>query len=253
MNFEDKVILITGASSGIGADAAQYFAKLGAKVAMCARREELLNEVADKIKADGSPTPLAIVADVNTDAERIINETVSHFGKIDVLVNNAGFGPITNIEDSDMDSFDGVVNTNLRSVVVLTKLAVPYLEETKGNIVNVSSIASMLVHKFAPFYCVAKAGLDQFTNCAAFELGPRGIRVNAINPGLVRTSFLAAAGLDEEAIEAVRSLSEQYPLRRSGEVEDTTKAIAFLASDSAAFITGVQLRVDGGAVTAAAC
>lgn len=186
MSFEDKVILVTGASSGIGADAAKHFAKLGGKVALVGRNEELLDEVVNAIVEAGSPEPLKIVADVTVDAERIINETIEHFGQLDVLVNNAGFGKKQSIMESSMEFYDEIMATNTRAVVELTKLAAPHLETTKGNIVNVSSIAGIIAIKNMPFYNMTKAALDQFTACAALEFGPKGVRVNSVNPGAIR-------------------------------------------------------------------
>lgn len=141
MSFDGKVILITGASSGIGADAARHLAKLGAKVSIVGRNEKRLKEVAEEIIKDGSLTPLPILADVNRDAERIVNETIKHFGKLDVLVNNAGIFALDSITEVKISEFDRVFDTNVRSVITLTKLCVPHLEKSKGNIVNVSSLA----------------------------------------------------------------------------------------------------------------
>lgn len=143
MSFEDKVILITGAGSGIGADASRHLAKLGGKVALVDRNEKYVLEVAQQIREAGHQTPLVIVADVTVDAERIINETIKHFGKLNVLVNNAGIVKYDNVTNVRMDEFDRMFDINVRSVVKLTQLAVPYLQKTKGNIVNTASIAAL--------------------------------------------------------------------------------------------------------------
>lgn len=142
MSFTNKVILITGASSGIGADAAIHLAKKGASIALVGRNEQRANEVSEKIKNSGAPTPLVIVADVTKDASRIIADTIAHFGKLDVLINNAGIVKRNTIENVDLADFDRVMNTNVRSVIELTKFAVPHLEKTKGNVLNVSSIGT---------------------------------------------------------------------------------------------------------------
>lgn len=252
MNFEEKVVLITGASSGIGADAAIHLAKLGAKVAIVGRNQKRLNEVAEQIKRSGAPTPLPIIADVTKDAERIVAETIHHFGKLDVLVNNVAIVIQSKLPNLNMSDFDRVFDTNVRSVIILTQLCVPYLEKTKGNIVNISSTAGLNPQNNLTTYCMSKAALNQFSRCASLDLAPKGIRVNAINPAVIRTpiheSFLGSA---ENAEKFMTEYGKKYPVGRIGEVSDTSAAIAYLASDqTAAFITGILLPVDGGAVVA---
>lgn len=250
MSFSDKVVIITGASSGIGADAARHLAKLGAHVAIVGRNASRLNAVAEEIRKAESPAPLVIVADVNVDAERILNETINHFGYLNVLVNNAGIvlPEVGGFETLDMTDFDRQLNTNLRSAVKLTKLAVPHLAKTKGNVVNISSTSGLRPCANLMAYCISKSGLDQFTKFAALELAPKGIRVNALNPGwiktpIIHTSFgVSADGADAFFKEALKS----YPLGRVGEVSDTSAAIAYLSSANASFVTGVLLPVDGG-------
>lgn len=150
MSFDGKFVLVTGGSSGIGADAALHVAKLGAKVAIVGRNKNNLNDVAEKIKKSGALAPLVIVADVTKDAERIVEETIKNFRKLDVLVNNAGCLILDNFADVNMLEFDRQFDTNVRSAIYLTKLCVPHLEKTKGNIVNVSSIAGLRpIHNMA--------------------------------------------------------------------------------------------------------
>lgn len=176
-------MLITGGGSGIGGGAARHFAKLKALVSIVDLNEKRLNEVADQITKDGSPKPLQIVANVTTDCERIINETIKHFGRLDVLVNNAGIVKMDSVIDFNVNDFDRQINVNLKAPIVLTNLAIPHLEKTKGNVVNVSSVASFKPAKNFTSYCISKAGVCQFTKCAAMALAEKGIRVNAINPG----------------------------------------------------------------------
>lgn len=147
-------------------------AKLGANVAIVGRNEQRLNGVADKIKNAGSPAPLAIVADVTKDAEQIVTETLETFGKLDVLVNNAGIGIRDEICESKISDLDTIFDTNVRSVIILTKLCIPHLEKTKGNVVNVSSIAGLkpLPQHFS--YSISKAALDQFTKVFALVNTP---------------------------------------------------------------------------------
>ncbi|XP_055306638.1 uncharacterized protein LOC129570938, partial [Sitodiplosis mosellana] len=132
------------ASSGIGAHAAERLARKGASVALVGRNEQRLNEASERIKSAGSPAALAIVADVTVDAERIINETINHFGKLNVLINNASIYSRNSIENMDLNEYDRIMNTNMRSVIQLTKLAVPHLEKTKVNAINPVAIRTPL-------------------------------------------------------------------------------------------------------------
>lgn len=219
MNFDGKVVLITGGSSGIGADAARHLSKLGAKVAIVGRNENRLNEVADQIKNAGSPTPLAIVADVTKDAERIVDTTINHFGKLDVLLNNAGIMMLDKVAEFNISNYDRMFDVNVRSAFILTNLCVPYLEKTRGNIINMSSTASLTPIHNAPTFCMTKAALDQLTKCSALELGPRGIRVNSLNPALVRTPSLYTFGIPEDEMEKmIEKTSLKHPVGRVGEV-----------------------------------
>lgn len=247
MNFADKVVLITGGSSGIGADAARYFAKLKANVVIVGRNEKRLSKVADRIAADGSTKPHQIVADVSIDSERIISETVASFGRLDVLVNNAGIFKGDSVDDFDVNNFDNVINVNLRSAVVLSHLAVPHLEKTKGNIVNVSSIVSIKsLATCSTSYSISKAGLDQFTKCAALVLAAKGIRVNGVNPGVIRTNIYDSLGVnDSNADDYFEAVGKSCTLvGRIGKVADTSAAIGYLASET--FVNGISLIVDGG-------
>ncbi|XP_031638455.1 uncharacterized protein LOC116350697 isoform X1 [Contarinia nasturtii] len=245
MSFSGKVVLITGASSGIGADAAHHLASKGASVSIVGRNEKRLNEVAKEISKAGHPTPLAIVADVTKDAERIINETIKHFGKLDVLVNNAGIFGSDTVTGFDVNGFDRMLNTNLKSVIVITNLAIPHLEKTKGNVVNVSSVAGLKAFGSFMTYCISKSGLDQFTKCAALDLASKNIRVNSVNPATIRTPLFAAIGIDKSnEAQFYEDQAKIYLVKRVGEVSDTSSAIAYLASES--FINGTCLPVDGG-------
>lgn len=247
MDFAEQVILITGATSPIGADAARHFSKLGAKAAIVGRNEQRLNEVVERIEKYGASKPLVIVADVTKDAERIVNETIKHFGRIDVLLNNAGPSVLDNILSMEMSEFDEIFNTNTRSAIILSKLCVPHLEKTKGNIVNVSSVAALSPVRNLFTYSISKAALDQFTKCAALDLAPKGIRVNSINPAQIRTPILETIMSRELAEQWFEACKVKYPIGRIGEVSDTSAAIAFFANKNAAsFLNGISLKVDGG-------
>ncbi|CAG2117691.1 unnamed protein product [Medioppia subpectinata] len=180
---------------------------------------------------------------------RLVDQTIKHFGKLDILVNNAGAGTLAPFVDKDYyEKFESIMNIDLNSVVYLTHICVEHLEKTKGNIINISSIAGM--RAFAGFgpYCIAKSGLDMFTKCMAAELGPKRIRVNVINPGPVRTSFLTAMGAPQDAADKLYESFAKLPVGRSGLSDDVADSILYLASDHAAFITGSNLVTDGGSI-----
>ncbi|XP_055312465.1 uncharacterized oxidoreductase TM_0325-like [Sitodiplosis mosellana] len=249
MNFGGKVILVTGAASGIGATTAKYFAQLGGCLVIVDHNAEHLNDVAEEIIAEGSHVPLAIVADITENPEHIITKTIEKFGKLDVLVNNAGIASHNGLTDLDMNDFDRIHKTNVRSVVFLTQSAIPYLEVTKGNIVNVSSICGLRACPQLLAYSMSKAAINQFTKCTAVELGPKGIRVNSVNPAVTNTPMIDA--IPEETREkTLKYLKRAYPLQRIGETSDVANAIAYLASENAAFITGHLFCVDGGSLAA---
>lgn len=219
--------------------AAIHLAKLAANVALVGRNKDRLNEVKQQIIVNGSSEPLVLVADVTKDSEKIITETVEHFGKINVLINNAGIMTEESIENITMEAFDKTMDTNLRSAIQMTQKAIPYLEKTKGNVLNVSSTAGLKAVQNLLSYCISKAALDQLTKCSALDLAPKGIRVNSINPAAIRTPLYRSLGIDsKEEQEMFDTYKARYPMGRVGEVSDTNAAIEYLTGDSASFITG---------------
>lgn len=248
MSFTNKVVIVTGGSSGIGASAAIHFAKEGAQVAIVGRNENKLKEVAAQISKVGK-TPLIIKADLSTDdVKTVVKKTIEKFGKLDVLVNNAGMARSAAVEDENlMEIYDEVMNTNLRSVVALTNLACPFLIKSKGNIVNISSIAgSSTLRASAPSglaaYCISKAGLDHFSRITAMELAPKGVRVNIVSPGPVETSILEASG-HSSSWDTIKDITALKVLAQPEEIADL---ILYLASDKARCITGSNYVIDGG-------
>ncbi|XP_045459456.1 3-oxoacyl-[acyl-carrier-protein] reductase FabG-like [Melitaea cinxia] len=243
MSFKNKVVIVTGASSGIGAAAAKLFSDEGARVVMVGRNEKKLSAVAARCAS-----PLVIRADVSKDddAKRIIDETVKKFGQIDVLVNNAGLTINSGglLASDMMSTYDTIMNINLRAVVHLTSLAAPHLIKTKGNIVNVSSIAGSTspMNPGAASYHVSKAGMNHFTVCAAAELGVHGVRVNTVSPGPVRTDFFENAKLPI----GVDIFAPMTLLNRVSEPEEMADLILYLASDKARGITGSNYLSDNG-------
>ena len=247
VNLNGKVALITGASSGIGAATAKLFSKLGATLALSGRNVENLEKVAKE--CEGSKKPLLIKADlgIEEDTKLVLDKTISELGKIDILINNAGVLEMGTIENTSLEQYDRVMNVNLRAVYHLTMLATPHLIETKGNIVNVSSVNGIRSFPGVLAYNISKAGLDQFTRCVALELAPKGVRVNSVNPGVIITELQKRGGLNDEAYSNFLERSKQtHALGRPGNVDEVAEAISFLASDNASFTTGCNLPVDGG-------
>jgi len=250
--LQGKVALITGASSGIGAATAVLFSKQGATLSLSGRNRDNLQKTADKCQADldGQQKPFIVEADLSKeeDTKNLVESTVAKFGRIDILVNNAGVLEMGSIENTSLEQYDRVMNVNVRAIYHLTMLAVPHLIETKGNIVNVSSVNGQRSFPGVLSYCMSKAAVDQFTRCVALELAPKGVRVNAVSPGVIVTELQKRGGLNEEAYANFLERSKQtHAMGRPGEAEEVANAIAFLASEElASFSTGVTLPIDGG-------
>ncbi|KAJ2944440.1 hypothetical protein O0L34_g3778 [Tuta absoluta] len=246
--LKNKVAIVTGASSGIGAAIAVKFAEEGAKVTMVGRNQEKLENVAKLVKATGDK-PLVLVGDVTNEHQcrQIVSETLKYFGRLDILVNNAGMlGGKTILDENVMKAFDEVMSTNLRSVVFMTHVAAPYLIETKGNIINISSVTGRATFASMPFaYSVSKAALDHFTRCNALELSPKGVRVNAINPGPVGSELYGNAGAADPAA-VLERMRGSTALGRNGECEEIADLAVFLASDKAQSMTGGTYVTDNG-------
>jgi len=246
--FAGKVAFVTGATSGIGQACAIAFATAGAKVACVGRKESALQDVAERIRALGSEA-LTIQADLSlsADAERALNETRTAFGGIDVLVNAAGHISSGTIETTSLEAWDEMMNVNVRAAFQLMQKAVPSLIERRGNIVNVSSVTGLRAFPGVLAYCVSKAALDQLTRCASLELAAKGVRVNAVNPGVVVTEIHKRGGMSEEAYTAFLEHSKTtHPLGRTGRPEEIAALVLFLASDEASWVTGATYSIDGG-------
>lgn len=251
--FQNKVVLITGASAGIGEATALHFAKEGASLVLAGRDKTNLFKVFEKCKSlqINIPSPLVFACDVTAEnfAHDIIAATIKHFGKLDILVNNAAVVlAYESLENLNFDTYNTVMNTNLTSILKLTKAALPHLAVTKGNIVNVSSFSGHRCEQNLIAYSISKAGLDQFTKCLALEVASKGIRVNSINPGvIINTKIQLRAGLKTDDYDkAMEHNNRLHPMGRVGTVEECASVIAFLASDDASFMTGALLPVDGG-------
>jgi len=250
-----KVAIVTGSSSGIGLVVAEKLAAHGTKVTLSGRNPDGLAEAKKKCIAAGlKEGDVCTVAGEITDEhtrERLVAETVKQFGKIDILVNNAGASPLSSVAmgNATLQTFDKVFDINVRALVDLTMKAVPHLIKTKGNVVNVSSVGGIRPVPNFIFYCMAKSSVEMFSRCLAQELGPQGVRVNTVSPGLIRTNLPTSAGLSKEAAKNVfeSDLSKKRQvIGRVGEPEDIANLIAFLVSDAASFVTGSNYVSDGG-------
>ncbi|HEV2706739.1 MAG TPA: glucose 1-dehydrogenase [Pyrinomonadaceae bacterium] len=246
--LEGRVALVTGATSGIGRATAQRFAEAGARVALVGRDGAALKEAAEAVRSLGGE-PAEVWADVTdeADATRAVAETLERFDALDIVVNAAGILTNGTVETTSLADWDAMMNVNLRAVFHLMQLSVPHLEKRRGNIVNVSSVTGLRAFPGVLAYCVSKAGVDQLTRCAALELASKGIRVNAVNPGVVRTEIHKRGGMEQEAYANFLERSRQtHPLGRVGEAREVAELILFLASDRAAWITGATYSIDGG-------
>ncbi|CAG2180622.1 unnamed protein product, partial [Oppiella nova] len=243
-----------GSSSGIGEGIALKLSSLGANVVITGRDDQRIQSVVKKCESLSNQKALGVRADimVDTDVKNLVEKTIAEFGKIDILVNNAGILTSAKFgEPGYLESYDKMMNTNVRSIQVLTQSVVPYLESTKGNIINISSVAALKPSGRDMAYCMAKSALDMFTKCLALELGPKGVRVNSVNPAAIRTPIWETLTGNKDFVNtSEKQCQDNYPLRRIGEPEDVSEAVAYLCSPVASFITGAILPVDGGSLRA---
>jgi len=246
--FTGKVAFVTGATSGIGRACAMAFAQAGANVVCVGRKEDALMELERNLLKTSSGV-LTIRADLSheDEAERAVQQAVDVFGGIDVLVNAAGHISSGTIENTSLQAWDEMMNVNVRASFVLMQKAAPSLIERRGNIVNISSVTGLRAFPGVLAYCVSKAALDQLTRCAALELAAKGVRVNAVNPGVVVTQIHKRGGMSEEAYAAFLEHSKTtHPLGRTGRPEEIASLVLYLASDDASWITGATYSIDGG-------
>jgi NAD(P)-dependent dehydrogenase (short-subunit alcohol dehydrogenase family) len=248
MAFSRKVIVVTGASSGIGRATAEAFARAGGAVVLVGRSDQGLGDVERTILEEGGRAR-ACPADLTDDhaPDRIVAAAVEGFGGLDVLVNAAGIIASGTLETTDDAAWDLMMALNLRAPFRLMRAAAPHLRVRKGSVVNVSSVNGLRAFPGVLAYCVSKAGVDHLTRCAALEMAPYGVRVNAVNPGVTVTNLHKRGGMDETAYAAFLERSKTtHPLGRAGEADEVASLILFLASDRAANMTGETIPIDGG-------
>ena len=248
-----KVAVITGSSRGIGRSSAELLARLGAKVVISSRKADACKEVADGInKAGGDAHVIACNISRREEVEALIAGTVKHYGKIDILVCNAAvnpyyYGPLLDITD---EAFDKIMNSNVKSNIWLCALAIPQMAERgNGSVVIISSIGGLRGSTVIGAYGISKAADFALCRSLAGEWGPKGVRVNCVAPGLVKTDFAKALWEDEERL---KRRCATTPLRRIAEPDEIAGAVAYLGSDASSFMTGQTIVVDGGVTTASA-
>lgn len=248
MSFSNKAVIVTGASSGIGRVASLKFAAEGASLLLVGRKADALAVVQREIEAAGGKA-VSCAADVTSEEApaTIVNAAVSAFGGIDVLVNGAGVIGTGSTESTSDDAWDQMMAINLRSPFRLMREAIPHLKARKGAVVNISSVNGLRSFAGIIAYCTSKAGLDQLTRCAALEMAPFGVRVNAINPGVTVTNLHTRGGMDEQQYAAFLQRSkETHPLGRPGNTDEVAELVLYLASEKAAWMTGETIPIDGG-------
>ena len=244
-SLKEKVAIITGASRGIGEEMATVFAKAGARVVVCSRKQEAVDQVASAISKNGGQA-LAVAANIAEagDRENLISKTMDWGGSIDVLVNNAGAYPqFGGLEDLTEAALDKTIDVNLKATLFVSQLAYKtWMKNNGGAIINVSSIGGLQCSTGINGYNVVKAALNHLTRCLASEWGRKGVRVNALAPGVIKTQFSQALWESPE----FNTMIKQNPIPRFGEVEDMAGAALFLASDASSYVTGHTMVIDGG-------
>lgn len=241
--LENKVAVVTGGGKGIGLGIAKMFAENGAQVVIAGRHEDTLKRACEENKGLSY-----VVADItkSEDISAILNYVKKHFGKLDILVNNAGWCPVKPITEINMKDYDNAFDLDVRALVDMTIQSLPLLMESKGNIINMSSVGAQNPGPNLSMYVGAKAAVENFTKAWAVELAPYGVRVNAIAPGAIETDIWKVPGLtEEESKEHLAQSVARIPVKRMGTPEDIGRCAVFLASDENSYVTGSVYTVDG--------
>jgi 2-deoxy-D-gluconate 3-dehydrogenase len=249
LDFSGKAVLVTGGSRGLGLAIASAFAAKGARVAICGRKRENLDNAVETLKGRGLEA-YAVVSNVGRaeQVERLFEELGRSFGDIDLLVNNVGMNIFTpKVSEVENELWDKILDGNLKSAFMVSKMAVKMMKEKGGGkIINISSTAAKKSAQGMGVYCVAKAGMEMLTRVLASELAKDHICVNAVAPGMIRTTFSKPFWSNEELL---KNFTTTIPMGRIAEPDEVVGTVLFLASNMADFITGEVINVDGGALT----
>jgi L-fucose dehydrogenase len=250
MRFHDKVVIVTGGSKGIGAGCARVFCQEGGLVAIADIDTDAGQQLADEISSAGPGRAICIPCDVRDygQIEAAIEQTVQHFGRLDCLINNAGWHPpALTVEEMSLEEMEDLFRLNFFSTYAASRCALPHLRKTRGTIVNISSMTAVLGQDQAAAYAATKGAQLSFTKALAIETGPAGVRVNAVLPSNVDTPLMRAWANslpDPEA--AVQRMADLQVFRRLAQPEEIGRVCLFLASDDSSFVTGQGIEVEGG-------
>jgi NAD(P)-dependent dehydrogenase (short-subunit alcohol dehydrogenase family) len=249
MRLKDKVAIVTGASSGIGVGIAELFAEEGARVVCVARRTKEGEAVAAAIRQQGRDA-LFVACDVSNEEQvnQMVRQTIEHFGRVDVLVNNAGVNFVKAFEELSSEDWDRVIGVDLRGTFLCTRACIgPFLRQGSGSVINIGTVHTLACLPGAAPYDAAKWGMVGLTKSLAVEFGARGIRFNCLSPGLIDTQIwtdIQAGAEDREA--CLAHWWANIPMGRVGKIREIGQVAAFLASDDASYVTGANLLADGG-------
>lgn len=242
MQLQGKVAVVTGGNSGIGFSTAQQFKEEGATVIITGRSAERVHQAAEELGVQG------IVSDVSdiSSIDKAVDQIKSQYGKVDILFVNAGVFQPTPVGQIDEAIYDNQMGINLKGAIFTIEKFLPIIPQG-GSIINLSSVNAYTGMANTAVYAATKAGLNSYTRTAATELAPRGIRINAVNPGPVSTPIFGKTGMPEEQLnDFAQAMQSRIPLKRFGQPQDIANLVTFLASDRASFITGSEYNIDGG-------
>jgi dihydroanticapsin dehydrogenase len=249
MRFKDKVAVVTGATTGIGRETAVLFGQEGARVVVSGRRSDQGKETVARVKEAGGEA-LFVQGDVRKadDARRLADTALKEFGRIDVLCNNAGVSVVKPFHEYTEEEYDTIMDTNLKGVFLCSKYAVPaMIKQGGGAIVNTASVWSHTAYPGWSIYCASKGGVLMLTRAMAVDLAPYQIRVNCVCPGALYTEITQkAVASTPDPAKTKKIFEDIHPLRRMGEPAEIAKAVLFLASEDASWISGADLSIDGG-------